>query len=169
MFEADNSVLTERLRIRQPTEADRPRFVELFCDDDFMVFSGGVMSVVDANVRFDRMLARCSEISFAKQPIVERSSGIVVGYTGVDRIEFEGRSWLEWGYRLAAQARGKGYATEASSALLGMASTEYAGEILAIIHPHNQPSHKVIRKLGFDYWKRSAIQGGLRDLYRAEL
>jgi hypothetical protein len=30
------------------------------------------------------MIARCAEVSFAKQAIVELSSGIVVGYTVVD-------------------------------------------------------------------------------------
>jgi hypothetical protein len=35
------------------------------------------------------MLARCVELSFAKQPIVERCSGVVIGYTGVDWIEFD--------------------------------------------------------------------------------
>jgi len=168
-MESDKDVLTERLRIRSATESDRPRLVQLFCDDDFMVFSGGVMSEVKANARFDQMLARCAEISFAKQPIVERSSGVVVGYTGVDWIEFEDGRWLEWGYRLATQARGNGYATEASTALLDVASREYAGEILAIIHPDNHPSHGVIRKLGFGYWKRSPVHGELRDLYRLEL
>ena len=69
------------------------------------------------------MLARCAELSFAKQPIVEGSSGIVIGYTGVDWIDFAGGHCLEWGYRLAPTARGKGYATEASLALLDVAAT----------------------------------------------
>lgn len=60
------------------------------------------------------MLACCEEVHFGKQPVVERSSGSIIGYTGVDRIDFENRSWLEWGYRLAADDGGKGYATEAA-------------------------------------------------------
>jgi RimJ/RimL family protein N-acetyltransferase len=159
-------VVTDRLEVRHPTEADRPRFVELFRDDDFMVFSGDVMSEPEAGRRFDRMLARCAELPFAKQPIVERSSGVVIGYTGVDRIEFEGRRWLEWGYRLVAEARGRGYATEASAALLAVAAQEYRGTILGIIDPQNGRSHNVIRKLGFEYWKRAPVQGDMCDLYR---
>jgi RimJ/RimL family protein N-acetyltransferase len=41
---------------------------------------------------------------------------------GVDWIEFDGGRWLEWGYRLVPAARGRGYATEASLALLEVAS-----------------------------------------------
>src|SRR5207237_1171249 len=41
---SENSVVTERLEVRHPLEADRPLFVELFCNEAFMVFSDGVMS-----------------------------------------------------------------------------------------------------------------------------
>jgi hypothetical protein len=77
-------LLTPRTEVRHAIEADRSCFVELFGDEGFMVFSDGVMPPERANERFDLMMARCAEVSFAKQPIVERSSGRVVGYTGVD-------------------------------------------------------------------------------------
>jgi RimJ/RimL family protein N-acetyltransferase len=168
MVASTNRLVTARLEVRHPTEADRPRFVELFRDDDFMVFSGETMSEAEASLRFERMRARCAELSFAKQPVVERSSGVVIGYTGVDWIELEGRRWLEWGYRLVAGARGRGYATEASAALLGVAAEEHRGPILGIVHPENGRSHNVIRKLGFEYWKRGPVEGDVRDLYRWE-
>lgn len=168
MAESKSFLVTERLCIRHPTEADRPRFVELFCDDAFMVFSDGAMSELDANTRFDRMVTRCAGLSFAKQPVVERSSSSVVGYTGVDWIEFEEGRWLEWGYRLTVEARGQGYATESSAALLDFAAEQYSGAILGIIHPENTASHRVARKLGFDHWKRAPVQGEVRDLYRLQ-
>jgi RimJ/RimL family protein N-acetyltransferase len=166
MQESPISARTPRVDIRCPTEPDRTRFVELFCDDAFMAFSGGALSPDQAHARFDRMHARCAELSFAKQPIIERSSGAVIGYTGVDWIEFDGDRWLEWGYRLVPAARGKGYATEASLALLEVARNDYAGEILGIIHPDNRASQNVIRKLGFAYWKRAPVEGDLCNLYR---
>jgi RimJ/RimL family protein N-acetyltransferase len=169
MLEPSNSLTTERLVVRHPAGSDRARFVELFCDERFMVFSNAAMSQAQANRRFDRMLTRCAEISFAKQPVVERSSQNVVGYTGVDWIEFEGRRWLEWGYRLTTDARDKGYATEASLALLDYAVRHYTGELLGIIHPENGSSHRVIRKLGFEYWKRAPVEGEMRDLYRLDI
>lgn len=134
-----------------------------------MVYSGGALSLGEANERFDRMLARCAEVSFAKQAIVELSSGIVVGYTGVDWIDLDGRRWLEWGYRLVPAARGKGYATEASRTLLARAAAEYRGDLLVIIHPDNQPSHNVCRKLGFRWWKSAPVYGNLRSIYRMHL
>jgi hypothetical protein len=58
------------------------------------------------------MLTRGAELTFAKQPVIEGSTGIIVGYVGVDWFDFEGRRRLEFGYRLASEVRGLGYATE---------------------------------------------------------
>lgn len=93
-------VLTSRLEVRLPRESDRSRFVELFCDEDFMAFSSGVLTTDTAHDRFDGMLVRGAELAFAKQPVIERSTGTIVGYAGVNWFDFEGRGRLEFGYRL---------------------------------------------------------------------
>ena len=80
---------------------------------------------------------------------------------GVDYIDFE----LEWGYRLVPECRGRGYATEASQALLAEAHQTYAGEVLAVIAPENLASQNVCRKLGFTFWKQAPVDGDLRNLY----
>jgi RimJ/RimL family protein N-acetyltransferase len=157
--------MTARLLVRLPREADRDRFVELFCNEDFMVFCPCVLSEEEAQDRFDHMVAVCQAIPFGKQPVVELSSGLVVGYTGVDYIDFEGKTWLEWGYRLAPECRGLGYATEASQALLAKAHQAYAGKLLAIIAPENLASQKVCQKLGFTFWKQAPVDGDIRNLY----
>jgi RimJ/RimL family protein N-acetyltransferase len=157
-------VTTARLLLRPPREADRNRFVGLFRDEEFMVFSG-VLTEAEAESRFDHMLAVCRAVPFGKQPIIERSSGLVVGYTGVDYIDIEGRTWLEWGYRLVPECRGRGYATEAGLALLAKARRTYAGELLAIIDPENVPSQNVCHKMGFTFWKQAPVDGDLRNLY----
>ena len=83
--------------VRLPQEADRERFVELFRNEDFMVFYPGVFIEKEAKDRFDHMVAVCRVIPFGKQPVIELSSGLVIGYTGIDSIDFEGKTWLEWG------------------------------------------------------------------------
>ena len=162
------TVLTERLEIRLPREEDRDRFVELFASDEFMVFAGA-LDAVGANARFDAMMALAREVSFAKQPIIERASGIIIGYTGVDRFVYDGVGWLEYGYRLVATARGKGYATEAGQALLAAAAQTFRGTLLGMINPRNHPSQRVITKLGFTFWKQDWVTGQLTDLYRLAL
>lgn len=163
-LDADD-VVTERLLVRLPSGADRDRFVELFCNEDFMEFYPGVLTEEEAMGRFDHMVAVCQTIPFGKQPVVELSSGLVVGYTGVDYMGFEGNTWLEWGYRLVPECRGLGYATEASQALLAKAHQTYAGELLAIIAPENLASRRVCHKLGFTFWKQAPVEGDIRCLY----
>jgi RimJ/RimL family protein N-acetyltransferase len=159
------TVTTARLEVRPPVEADRARFVEFFRDPEFMVFYPVSYTEAQANAKFDHLLALCREIPFGKQPVVERATGRVVGYTGVDYLEVEGRTWLEWGYRLIPECRGLGYATEAANALLALARRTYEGELLAVIAPDNLPSQKVIGKLGFTFWKQAPVFGDLCNLY----
>lgn len=147
------TVETERLILRVPAEDDRARFVELFTDEAFMIF-GGVHDLRSANARFDRMLAMASAVPFAKQPVVERSTGTIVGYTGVDAVDVDGADRLEWGWRFIVEARGRGYATEATTALLGVAETCANGEVLCIIASDNRASRQVADKTGFRWWKR---------------
>jgi len=84
-------VLTQRLELRLPVERDRERFVQLFCDREFMVFSAGVLDREAANRRFDQMLIRAEEFP-SPAAVIDRSTGQILGYSGVDRFEFEGRS-----------------------------------------------------------------------------
>jgi RimJ/RimL family protein N-acetyltransferase len=161
----NKTLVTKRLEVRPPRETDRVRFTELFGNDAFMIFSSGALTEEAANRRFDHMLAMCEVIPFAKQPIVERASDIVVGYTGVDNFAFEGEERLEWGYRLVPESRGLGYATEASQALLARAREAFSGELLAIINPANHSSQNVCRKLGFAFLKQAPVDGNVRNLY----
>ncbi len=161
----EKTIITSRLEVRAPCESDRTRFVELFLSDDFMVFSGRARSVVAAHARFDHMHAMCEVIGFAKQPIIERASGIIVGYTGVDHFTLEGEPRLEWGYRLVPESRGLGYATEASHALLARAGETYSGELLALIDPANDASQNVCRKLGFAFLKQVFVDGDVANCY----
>jgi RimJ/RimL family protein N-acetyltransferase len=159
-------ITTARLLVRPAAEADRERLIRLFGNEDFMVYyPGGALTQDQARHRFDHMVAVCQAVPFGKQPVIELSSGIVVGYTGVDYITFEGKTWLEWGYRLVPECRGLGYATEASQALLAKARQTYAGELLAIIAPENLASQNVCRKLGFTFWKQAPVEGYIQNLY----
>ena len=161
----EKTLVTSRLEVRPPRELDRARFVELFCNDDFMIFSGQALTEEAAHGRFDHMLAMCEVVPFAKQPIVERASALVVGYTGVDYFTFEGEERLEWGYRLVPESRGLGYATEASQALLARARETFSGELLAMIDRSNHASQNVCRKLGFAFLKQAPVDGDIANFY----
>lgn len=150
---------TSRLVIRPAVEEDRERFVALFTDPDFMVFAHGVHDHRSANDRFDTMSTLCEMVPYAKQPMIERATGLIVGYTGVGTVSISGLERLEWGWRLVPEARGRGLATEATAALLDVADATDDGEILCLIHPENAPSRRVAEKLGFRWLERLEWDG----------
>lgn len=159
-----------RISLRAPTEDDRDAFVRMFGDPEFMVFhSHGAMDLDAANARFDRMLRMTDELHCSKRPVVERATGDLVGYAGLDVMEFEGAHWLELGYRLIPSARGKGYATDACSTILAQASVLFGGEVLGVVDPANIASVRVLDKVGFRHWKRATIGVDDVDVYRREL
>lgn len=118
-----------------------------------MVFAG-VLGSVAASDRFDQMLAVAQAIPYGKQPVIDRVDGTIVGYTGVDTVAFDGLLRLEWGWRFVPGVRGRGYATEATAALLELADGSDSGEVLCIIAADNRASRRVADKTGFRFWKR---------------
>ena len=102
----------------------------------------------------------------AKQAVVEKASGGVIGYAGADYLGFRGQRRLEFGYRLVGRARGIGYATEASCGLLAAAWSDPAEELLAIIRPENHSSKRVARKVGFVYAETAVEFGYATEVWK---
>ena len=131
-----------------------------------MVFSkSGALGKHAANLRFDRMLGLSGEIPFCKQAIIEPATDVIIGYAGVDYFEFLGEQRLEFGYRIVAESRGRGFATEAGLAILALARETWHGQLFAFIDPENQASRNVLNKLGFDLVEPTSINGLDVELY----
>lgn len=161
-----NTITTERLEIRPVVESDRRKFVDLFMDSEFMLYSAtGSLDRQSANSRFDHMMTFSRGVAFGKQAIIETSTASLIGYVGADEFEFGGKSRLEFGYRLVRASRGLGYATEAASAILEVASQVWQGELLAFIDPHNGASRNVLVKTGFEYVEHVVINSDRAELY----
>ncbi|KFN03748.1 N-acetyltransferase [Bacillus clarus] len=81
--------------------------------------------------------------------IIEKSSQKVIGYCGLGPSDFEPTS-TELYYALSHNSWGKGFATEATSALLQYAFDVIGVEsIIASVFPENKKSIHVLEKLGF--------------------
>ncbi len=164
---SESTVRTERLEIRPVVESDRQRYVDLFMDSEFMVYSAtGSLDRQAANTRFDHMMAFSQQVAFGKQAIVETSSASLIGYVGADEFEFGGEIRLEFGYRLVRESRGLGYATEATRAMLALARQLWQGELLAFIDPDNGASRNVLAKTGFEFVEHIVINGDRIELYK---
>lgn len=61
---------------------------------------------------------------------------------------------VEIGYEIVTDYQNKGYATEASEALIKWAkASKHIKSIVACVEPDNLPSVKVLRKLGFNFFE----------------
>jgi RimJ/RimL family protein N-acetyltransferase len=166
VVQSGNRTRTERLEIRPVVESDKPRFVDLFMDSDFMLFSAtGSLDRAAANARFDHMRVFSRVVPFGKQAIIEISTASLIGYVGADEFTYRGERRFEFGYRLVPASRGLGYATEASRALLKAASQVWQGELLAIVDPANVASRNVLVKTGFRFVESIEINTDTVDLY----
>ena len=81
--------------------------------------------------------------------IVETHDGEFVGECGRTWQVLNGRAFLEVGYHILAALQGRSYATEAAAACRDFAHTNTdVDQLVAIIHPDNQPSRRVAKKIG---------------------
>ncbi|MBN1171811.1 MAG: GNAT family N-acetyltransferase [Micromonosporaceae bacterium] len=88
--------------------------------------------------------------------VVERWSDAVVGWIRLEIVnEQHGRA--ELGYALSPTRRGRGYATEAGTAMLGFAFDLGLRKVTATCDPLNRSSVKVLERIGMHH------EGYLRD------
>jgi RimJ/RimL family protein N-acetyltransferase len=102
---------------------------------------------------------------------VERASGRFVGNGGLAQFERgikELEGFPEAGWAFTPDAWGKGYATEAMTAILKWADGQGLGEIRCIIDTGNTASHNVAGKLGFTTFAESHNVIGDLLIYRRE-
>jgi ribosomal-protein-alanine N-acetyltransferase len=104
---------------------------------------------VPAELRLEQLAADASEQPWLVRAIVASTSRQVVGSVGFHAPpDDHGR--VEIGYDIVASERRKGYAREATRALLDWAwETGRGRTCVASVSPHNTPSLALIRSFGF--------------------
>jgi ribosomal-protein-alanine N-acetyltransferase len=85
--------------------------------------------------------------------LIEKASGRLVGIAGTQPLGTTGN--LEIGWWLARDVWGRGYATEAGGAAMRhVLETLGHKRVVAIIDPDNEPSKRVVGRLGMHYESR---------------
>lgn len=110
-----------------------------------------------SEAEIDEFLARqarqLAEHDLAMGAIVEKASGRLAGVCGAQPLGTTGD--LEIGWWLARDLWGRGYATEAGAAAMHhVLDTLGKPRVAAIIDPGNEPSQRVVARLGMHYEKR---------------
>ncbi|MFL6256321.1 MAG: GNAT family N-acetyltransferase [Pyrinomonadaceae bacterium] len=161
-----NVIETERLSLRELSEADAEFVLKILNDPGFVRFVGdrGVRTVEDAARYIDeRFVESYRQHGFGMWLVETKAEGVPAGICGLlNRGTLPG---VEVGYSLLPPFRGKGYAFEAASAALSHAR-EVLGlpRLYAIVNPDNAVSIRVLEKLGMKFERMLRLPGEESDV-----
>ncbi|MHC1727823.1 MAG: GNAT family N-acetyltransferase [Syntrophobacteraceae bacterium] len=162
---------TERLLLRRPHGPEIELLTGMLGTPGVMrwLFSGAPMEPDSARSFIEKEFT-FGEESFGLGIICEKGTGQFVGFGGVIPCRHLGVDDFEFGFAFQENFRGKGYAKE-----IGNAQIKYGFEnlpvdrLLALAHPQNIPSLKVIENMGMRFLKEIVTeQRGPRRVYVIE-
>jgi RimJ/RimL family protein N-acetyltransferase len=149
---------TDRLRLRDRREDEAAVYRQLWAERDPRVprhrrlDAEGRPTVADiaAQIRAEHEAARPGLLA-----VERKATADVIGYCG---LVFEGRDKPELAYELLRAVHGRGYATEAGSAVVAWAAHAGYERLWATVWDWNVASRRVLAKLGFRETNR--VDGG---------
>jgi ribosomal-protein-alanine N-acetyltransferase len=165
---------TERLILRPFKVGDEEALFAMNTHPDVIRYAGNTpFASLDAahdvlhNVIFKDYAAR----GYGRFAMVLKATGKVIGFSGVKYISDIGET--ELGYRMMPEYWGQGLATESGQASIAFArDTLGLQRLVALVHPDNHGSAKVVRKLGFSLERKisfALVQGVDVDLFSREI
>lgn len=143
---------TDRLILRRWRDSDREPFAAMGRDEEVMRHFPSLLTREESDAMMDnRIEAHFAEHGFGLWAVERKSDGCFQGFTGLIRVTvaspIEGE--VEVGWRLAREAWGHGYATEAARASLDYGFGELGlGRIVAMVVAANTRSRSVMERLG---------------------
>jgi len=142
---------TPRLLLRRWAPSDLAPFAELNGDREVMRHIREPMTRADSDAFAARIEEHFESDGYGLWALEVRETGTFVGFAGLARQTFDApfNPSIEVGWRLAREAWGHGYATEAGSAALDFAFEALElDEVVSITTTGNVRSQAVMRRLG---------------------
>lgn len=144
---------TERLLLRRWRGSDVAPYAALNADAEVMRYFPESMwlDAAGSKAQVERFDRRFDDLGFGLYALERRDTGAFIGFTGLnpmpDRVP--GAGGVEVGWRLAREAWGHGFATEAARASVAHGfGTLGLTEIWSMTAVLNTPSQAVMRRLG---------------------
>ena len=138
---------TERLLLREFKAADFPHFKTVFTNPETARYIGGVKNQEQIWRLLACYIGHWQMKGYGKMAVVEKETQRFVGCAGL----WDSDPWpeLELGYWFLNEMQGKGYATEAATAVKNFAFAKLeAATLVSYIHPANLASIKLATRLG---------------------
>ena len=146
---------TERLNLTEFKANDAPFFYELVNDPAFIEFIGdrNVKSVSDAEkYLLEKVIPSYEKNGFGFYLVSTNENNVPIGMSGI--IDRDGLDHIDVGFAFLSKFRGKGYAFEATNAVMKYATeTLKINPIVAITNTNNAKSINLLERLGLHYDK----------------
>lgn len=157
---------TDRLHLREFIESDAPFVFELVNQPSWVENIGdrGVRTLDDARTYItDRLCSSYASHGYGFWCVERRSDGKPIGLCGlVKRPELDAP---DIGYALRPHAWGQGYAFEAAQASVQQARDTYGiRRLVAIVNPTNEPSIRLLERLGMALESSQRMPGETDDV-----
>ena len=125
-------------------------------------------SIEDSERRLQQLVEHQERHGFSLWAVTDRSNGTVMGDAGLIHFAQRGPE-IELAYRLAKPYWGRGFATEAARAWLDHGFGELGlDRIIAVAHPENAASQRVLEKVGMRFEGMRDHDGAEVRLYASE-
>jgi RimJ/RimL family protein N-acetyltransferase len=164
-------IRTERLVLRPIAREDLDAFAAMFADPEVVRFIGdGTVASRDESAEWiETSLARNAFDGWDMRSVLLAGSGGVIGRCGLAVRGIEGRTEHEVVYLFGRAHWGKGYATEAATAMRDRALGGLGlSRLIALVDHGNEASKGVARKLGMAYERDVEFHGRVVELYALE-
>lgn len=142
---------TPRLLMRRWLESDREPFAALNADPVVMRYFPSTLSREQSDGMIDRIEQHFDEHGYGLWAIERRDRGEFLGFVGLKLATFEAAFTpaVEVGWRLARNAWGHGFASEAASAALAAGFEAFGlDEIVSMTAVLNVRSQRVMQRIG---------------------
>jgi len=156
---------TDRLLLRMFRETDLDAYAEMCADPEVMRFLSGYPQTREEAWRNMAMVVGHWQLrGFGLWAVEEKSTGAFIGRVGCWKPE--GWPGMEIAWTLRRASWGRGFATEAAKAALQYAfDVLKQAHVISLIHPENDSSIRVARRIGQRLEGRNEVMGSAVLVY----
>ncbi len=132
---------------------DRPAFAAMNADPDVMRYFPATLDREASDAMIDRIESLFDAQGYGLWALEVAETGEFIGFTGLNPMPagVPGAGGMEVGWRLAARAWHRGYASEAARAAVGVGFDAGLAEIWSMTAVLNERSQAVMRRIGMSW------------------
>lgn len=168
-MDAIPTLRTERLTLRPFAPRDFDAYAAMLADPEVTRYlgTGATLRREEAWRHLAMLVGHWQLRGFGMWAVVPHGRDEMVGRVGF--FQPEGWPGFEIGWTIARHSWGRGYATECARAALDHAFGALGRrKVISVIHPENEASIRVARKIGEAFEREATVNGNPRLIYSIE-